>query len=59
MFLSEKVTYRVKRACMGIAMGMAIWLMYVSYLILTDVMSIQPSMSSPEVTLTPIAPSQK
>ena len=59
MFLSEKVTYRVKRACIGIALGMAIWLIYVSYLILSNAPNMQLPLSSAQVVLTPVLSEQK
>jgi len=59
MFLSEKVTYRVKRACIGIAMGMAIWLTYVGYLILSNAPNTQSHSSSAHVVLTPVLLEQK
>ncbi len=59
MFLSEKVSFRLKRICIGIAMGLAIWLLYVSYLILSNAINTQAQLSATEFVLTPIASSQK
>jgi hypothetical protein len=59
MLLSEKVSYRLKRIYVGIAMGIAIWLLYTSYLVLTNAIGTNTSMSSVELVLTPIALSQK
>lgn len=59
MFFSEKVTYRVKRACIGIALGMAIWLMYVGYLVLSNVPNMQSHSTSAQVVLTPVLSEQK
>ena len=59
MFLSEKVSYRLKRAYIGIAMGIAIWLLYASYLVLSNSLGTHTSMSSTELVLTPIALIQK
>jgi hypothetical protein len=59
MFLSEKVTYRVMRACIGIAMGMAIWLMYIGYLVLSNEPNMQSPSSSAQVVLTPVLSEQK
>lgn len=54
MFLSEKVTNRVKRACIGIAMGMAIWLLYASYLVLSNSINANTPMVSVGLTLMPV-----
>lgn len=63
MLLSEKVSYRLKRIyvgiAMGIAMGIAFWLLYTSYLVLANAIGTNTSMSSVELVLTPIALSQK
>lgn len=59
MFLSEKVSLRLKRIYMGIAMGAAIWLLYASYLILTNAINTRAPLSATEFVLTPIASSQK
>jgi hypothetical protein len=59
MFLSEKVSFRLKRIYMGIAMGAAIWLLYASYLILTNAINTQAPLSATEFVLTPIVSSQK
>jgi len=59
MLLSEKVSYRLKRIYIGIAMGIAIWLLYASFLVLNYSIRTNTSMSSVELVLTPIALSQK
>jgi hypothetical protein len=59
MFLSEKISLRLKRVYIGIAMGIAIWLLYASYLILSNAISTNTSLSSAELVLTPIAQIQK
>jgi len=59
MFLSEKVSSRLKRVYIGIAMGLAIWLLYASYLILSNAINTQAPLSATEFVLTPIASSQK
>lgn len=56
MFLSEKVSLRLKRVYMGIAMGVAIWLLYTSYLIISSAMNTNTPLSSAQFVLTPIAP---
>ena len=53
MLLSEKVSYRLKRIYVGIATGIAIWLLYTSYLVLTNSIRTNASMSSVELVLTP------
>ena len=59
MLLSEKVSYRLKRIYVGIAMGIAIWLLYTSYLVLANSIRANTSMSSVELVLMPIAVDQK
>lgn len=59
MFLSEKVLFRLKRICIGIAMGTAIWLLYASYLILSNSINTHAPLSSAEFVLTPISAGQK
>ncbi|QWD61939.1 hypothetical protein [Polynucleobacter sp. MWH-UH25E] len=62
MFVSEKVSYRLKRVYIGIAMGVAIWLVYVSYLVLSSAINTNAPMTSLELTLTPLTtggPAQK
>ncbi len=59
MFLSEKVSSRLKRVYIGIAMGVAIWLLYTSYLILLNAIYTRTPLGSAELVLTPIAPIQK
>jgi hypothetical protein len=54
MFVSEKVSYRLKRVYIGIAMGVAIWLLYASYLILANAIHTSTSVSGVELVLTPI-----
>jgi hypothetical protein len=59
MYFSEKISRRLKRVYIGIAMGIAIWLLYASYLIISNVISTNSSMSSAELVLTPINQIQK
>ena len=59
MFLSEKVSLRLKRVYVGIAMGIAIWLLYASYFIILSAMNTHTPLSSAQFVLTPIATSQK
>ena len=59
MHFSEKISSRLKRVYLGVAMGIAIWLLYASYLILANAINNNTSMSSMELVLTPVAPSQK
>ncbi len=59
MFLSEKVSSRLKRVYVGIAMGIAIWLLYASYLILSNAINTHTPLGSAELVLTPIASIQK
>lgn len=59
MYFSEKISRRLKRVYIGIAMGVAIWLLYASYLILASAISTGVSMSSAELLLTPIDQIQK
>jgi hypothetical protein len=59
MYFSEKISSRLKRVYLGVAMGMAIWLLYAGYLILANAISTNTSMSSTELVLTPIDQIQK
>ena len=59
MLLSEKVSYRLKRIYVGIAMGIAIWLLYASFLVLNYSIRTNTSMSSVEFVLTPITINQR
>ena len=54
MLLSEKTSYRLKRIYIGIAMGIGIWLLYASYLVLANSIYTKTSMGSVELVLTPI-----
>jgi hypothetical protein len=55
MFLSEKFSSRLKRVYIGIAMGLAIWLLYASSLILSNAINTHTPLGSAELVLTPIA----
>ena len=44
---------------MGIAMGVAIWLLYASYLIISSAMNTHTPLSNVQFVLTPIAVGQK
>ena len=59
MYFSEKISRRLKHVYIGIAMGIAIWLLYASYLILANAISTNTSISSTELVLTPVAASQQ
>lgn len=59
MFLTEKVSFRLKRIYIGIAMGVAIWLLYASYLILSNTVNTHAPLASAEFVLTPITSTQK
>jgi hypothetical protein len=59
MFLSKRVSARLKRVYVGIAMGFAIWLLYTSYLVLSNAISVKALPSGIELVLTPITPNQK
>jgi hypothetical protein len=59
MFLSEKISLRLKRIYVGIAMGFAIWLLYASYLILSNAVNSNTPLPSAEFVLTPITFTQK
>jgi hypothetical protein len=59
MFLSEKISLRLKRIYVGIAMGFAIWLLYASYLILSNAVNSNIPLPSAEFVLTPITFTQK
>jgi hypothetical protein len=59
MFLSEKISSRLKRIYIGIAMGAAIWLLYASYLILLNATNDHTALMSSEFVLTPISSHQK
>ena len=58
MFLSEKVLRRMMHAYLGVALGVAICLLYASYLVITESMSDKTSITKPTFVLTPIAPIQ-
>jgi hypothetical protein len=59
MYFSEKISDRLKRVYIGIAMGIAIWLLYASYLVLANAISTNTSLSSAELVLKPINQIQK
>jgi hypothetical protein len=59
MHFNEKISSRIKRVYIGIAMGIAIWLLYASCLILANAISAHTPIGSTELTLTPIAQIQK
>ena len=59
MLLSERVLSRLKRVYVGIAIGFAIWLLYTSYLVLSNAISTKASQVSIELVLTPITPNQR
>lgn len=59
MFLSEKISLRLKRVYVGIATGLAIWLLYASYIILSSAISTHTRIGSYELVLTPITSIRK
>jgi hypothetical protein len=59
MVFNEKISSRLKRVYIGIAMGIAIWLLYASYLVLSNVISANTLLGSTELVLTPINQIQK
>jgi hypothetical protein len=59
MFLSEKISLRLKRVYVGIATGIAVWLLYASYLVLSGAINAHTPLGSAELVLTPIASIQK
>jgi hypothetical protein len=54
MHFNEKISSRLKRVYIGIAMGIAIWLLYTSYLVLSNAISTNSSLGGVELVLTPI-----
>ena len=54
MYFSEKILLRLKLAYLGVAMGIAIWLLYASYLVLSNAISTHTSFGGVELVLTPI-----
>mgnify|MGYP006282414899 CR=1 FL=1 len=54
MKFSEKVAYRLKRVYVGIALGLALWLMYVSYLVIANAIATHTPIASMELTLSPV-----
>jgi|GEM_PF-1044495 len=59
MYLSEKISRRLKRVYIGIAMGFAIWLLYTSCLVILNAVGAHTPIGSTEFVLMPIAPNQK
>jgi hypothetical protein len=59
MYFSEKISRRLKSVSVGIAMGIAVWLLYASYLILSNAISANTAMSGKELVLTPIETIQR
>ena len=59
MYLSEKISRRLKRVYIGIAMGFGIWLLYTSCLVVSNAVSTHTPVGSAEFVLTPIPMSQK
>jgi hypothetical protein len=59
MLLSEKISLRLKRVYVGIAMGLAIWLLYASYLILSNAVNSNTPLPGAEFVITPITSTQK
>ena len=59
MYLSEKISRRLKRVYIGVAMGFGIWLLYTSCLVVSNAVSTHTPRGSAEFVLTPIPMSQK
>jgi predicted small secreted protein len=59
MHFNEKISSRLKRVYIGIAMGIAIWLLYTSYLVLSNAISTNSSLGGVELVLTPITSIQR
>ena len=59
MHFNEKISSRLKRVYIGIAMGVAVWLLYASYLVLSNAVSTNTSLGGVELVLTPINSTQK
>jgi hypothetical protein len=59
MYLSEKISRRLKRIYIGIAMGFGIWLLYTSCLVVSNAVSTHTPIGSAEFVLTPISIGQK
>jgi predicted small secreted protein len=59
MHFNEKISSRLKRVYIGIAMGIAIWLLYTSYLVLSNAISTNNSLGAVELVLTPITSIQR
>ena len=56
MYFNEKISSRIKRVYLGIAMGIAIWLVYTSYFVISNAVSTYTQMGSAEFVLIPITP---
>ncbi len=59
MHFNEKISSRLKRVYVGIAMGIAVWLLYTSYLVVSSAVSAGNPLASVELVLTPISSVQK
>ena len=59
MYLSEKISRRLKRVYIGVAMGFGIWLLYTSCLVVSNAVSTHTPVGSAELVLMPITPTQK
>jgi hypothetical protein len=59
MHFNEKISSRLKRVYIGIAMGIAVWLLYASYLVLSNAVGANASLGGVELVLTPITSTQK
>ena len=54
MKFSEKVAYRLKRVYIGMALGFALWLLFISFLILFDAIKTHTPIASIELSLSPM-----
>lgn len=59
MYFRKKISDCLKRIYIGVAMGIAIWLLYTSCLVLSHAVSTHTPVGSAELVLLPIAPNQK
>jgi hypothetical protein len=59
MYLSEKISRRLKSIYIGIAMGFGIWLLYISCLVVSNAVSTHTPIGSAEFVLIPVEPNQK
>ena len=54
MKLSEKVAYRLKRVYIGMALGFALWLLLISFLVFFNAIKTHTPIASIDLTLSPM-----